>query len=645
MGKHQKNKQSKQQYVGTVDMTRSGSAYIVADDLEHDVYVPAKRLGTAMDGDRVRIQITSRRRPNTPEGKVVGIEKRKRDRYIGTVHQFGRRTVVIPTDNRINMDILIPDGTPDQSKDGNKVVVKIVKWPRKRGKNALGEITTVLGQAGTSDIEMKAILINQGFNLEFPDEVKREAEQLEDETKKEAEGGHRRDFREVTTFTIDPETAKDFDDALSYQRLENGDIEVGIHIADVTHYVEEGSALDEEAYERATSVYLVDRTLPMLPERLSNELCSLRPGEDSCTFSAVFTFDPESHKVKERWFGKTLIHSTRRFTYDEAQEIMDSGSGSFASELDMLNRIAKSLRKRKFEDGAIAFETDEIQFELNEDGVPMDIFLKERRDAHLLVEDFMLLANREVARYIAQHHDKQSIPFVYRVHDLPDIERLADFALFARELGVEFDLSTPRKIAESFNELTEQSMQKDKLKILQPMAIRTMAKAEYSIENIGHYGLGFDYYTHFTSPIRRYADVLVHRILQKNLHGYSRENPSKLAAKCRHISEMERQAMGAERESVKYKQIEYMESKVGEEFTGIISGMIDRGLFVELKDTWCEGMVEFSSLSDHYDINESRFKAIGRHRGGKLRMGDEIRVKVVDTDIDKRQMTLKMIDE
>ena len=429
--------------------------------------------------------------------------------------------------------------------------------------------------------------------------------------------------------------------------LENGDFEVGVHIADVAHYVKPGSQLDLEAYRRSTSVYLVDRVCPMLPERLSNGLCSLRPKEDKLTFSAVFVFN-KNKKVISRWFGRGIIHSDRRFTYEEAQEVIETGEGDFPSELKLLNQVAKTLRERRFKDGSIDFDSEEVRFRLDENGVPVELYVKERFDAHMLVEDFMLLANREVATYMVQKEagSREKIPFVYRVHDEPDPDKALELAAFAQAMGFEMDVSSPRAIGRSYNRLIQRAEEDPGLKILAPLAIRTMAKAVYSPENIGHYGLGFDNYTHFTSPIRRYSDVLVHRILAKNLgkENLFKVNGQKLDEQCKHISNQEKKAAEAERESIKYKQVEYMEKHVGEDFMGIVNGIAEFGIFVELIETRCEGMISFDHMDQAYEMGEGRLSVRGLHNGQVIRMGDEIKVRVLETDLKRRRIEMALIE-
>ncbi len=629
---------------GRVDMTRSGAAFIICDDLDDDVYVPAKQLNSALHGDQVEVAVFQTRGRRRLEGQIQKVLKRATDYFIGTIRLSRKYAIVIPDKLNMPVDIYVDLENTKEARDGEKVIVKVIKWHTRKHFSPIGEVTSVLGEVGGHNLEMQAILINNGFNLEFPEEVMHESEALSTEISP-SEVKRRRDMRDITTFTIDPDTAKDFDDALSIRKLEDGQLEIGVHIADVTHYVQAGTALDEEAFKRSTSVYLVDRVLPMLPEKLSNELCSLRPNEDKCTFSAVFVFD-DSGKVTDRWFGKTLIHSDRRFTYEEAQAGLESGEGDFASELRQLNQLAHRLRKEKFKNGAIAFEAEEVKFRLDEDGTPIDVYVKERKDAHMLIEDFMLLANREVATFMDQKgkKDGQEIPFVYRIHDLPNADKVSDLALFAKALGFEIKFDSPRQIADSYNRLAKAAKSDEALRMLEPIAIRTMAKAAYSSENIGHYGLGFEYYSHFTSPIRRYSDVLAHRILEQNLNDQIfRTGKTQLEEKCKHISLQERKAMDAERESVKYKQVEFIEKHIGEVFDGHISGIIDRGIFVELAANKCEGLVGFETMRDAFEVSDSRLRAVGMRSGRIFKMGDLVRVKIVGANLARRQIEMVLV--
>ncbi|HFA48830.1 MAG TPA: ribonuclease R [Bacteroidetes bacterium] len=628
---------------GTVDVTRTGTAYIECEGRETDVFVSANNLGTAMHGDLVKIKYWVPRGRRKPEGEVIKVLERASESFVGTLHLLRQHALVEPTRIDVNMDVFVDPDKLKGAENGDRVVVKITAWPKHPRGKAKGEITAVLGTEG-SDLEMNTILINAGFNLTHDEATIAEANAYPAEIT-ESEIKKRRDFRGITTFTIDPEDAKDFDDAISIQFLENGNVELGVHIADVTHFVKPGSALDKEAYKRSTSVYLVDRVLPMLPERLSNELCSLRPHEDRLTFSAAFEFD-KNNKVVNRWFGKAIIHSDRRFAYEGAQVILEGGEGEFSSELKLINKMAKDLRKKRFKHGAIDFDMEEVRFRLDEEGVPIEVYVKERKDAHMLIEEYMLLANREVATFINKKAKGQAeIPFIYRIHDTPNPEKVAELAKFAKELGFEMNISSPKAIGKSFNKLVEAAETDGALRLLQPLAIRTMAKAAYSAENIGHYGLGFDYYSHFTSPIRRYSDVLAHRILEKNLGSAAwRTDKGELEEMCKHISAQERKAMDAERQSIKYKQVEFMEKHVGEVFDGYVSGIIDRGIFVELKANKCEGMVGFDTINEPFDIADGRLSATGKRSGQVLKMGDSVKVKILKTDLARRQIEMELVE-
>ena len=627
---------SKDALRGRVDMTRSGAAYVLVEGREEDIFVTQRYTGGAMHRDIVEVELLPPRRGKKPEGRIVRIVKRAIEQVIGTLRLYKKFAVVVP--DRINMqfDVVVPIEKMNEAVDGDKVVVKITNWGQA---SPTGEVVHVLGASGSHELEMQSILIHNGFNLAFPENVIDECKNLPDEITEE-EIASRKDFRNITTFTIDPITAKDFDDALSIRVLENGNTEIGVHIADVSHYVIPGTALDKEAYLRSTSVYLVDRVCPMLPEKLSNELCSLRPLEESLCYAAVFELDAEN-KVLNRWFGRTVIYSDHRFSYEDAQVVLDGGEGPFGEELRKLNKIAKALRKKRVRDGAIMFETDELQFKIDELGQTLEIFVKERKDAHLLIEEFMLLANREVATLIAQKGKALEIPFPYRVHDTPDPDRLADFQRFAGELGFQLQIDTPKQIAKSFNRLAEKAKEDETLRLLEPLAIRTMAKAIYTTNNIGHYGLAFDYYTHFTSPIRRYADVLVHRILDANLKAVYREDKDNLEAKCKHISDMERAAANAERESVKYKQMEYLQNKVGQEFTGLVTGVIESGIFVELEESRAEGMISFRTMHGGF-YQTAPYKA-GSRTGDEMSIGQRINVRIRKIDMGLRQMDLELV--
>ncbi|MFT4535471.1 MAG: ribonuclease R [Saprospiraceae bacterium] len=637
---NQSKRFSGKDYIGRVDMIRTGAAYIVVEELEDDVYVNEKNLNGAMNKDIVKIYVPKIPGKRKPEGKVLSIEKRSTTHIIGRYREDKKYAIVYPLNTNNIKDVYVHFDQAADAKDGDPVVVEITDWGKSQNKGLWGKVTAVMSEASENDIAMQGILLSNGFDLDFPPEVLNQVKDIQPGVLEE-EVAKRRDFRNITTFTIDPETARDFDDALSIEELEDGKFEVGVHIADVTHYVPEGSPLDLEALNRSTSVYLVDRVLPMLPEKLSNDLCSLNPHEDRYTFTASFIFD-RNFKILETWFGRTVIHSDRRFSYEEAQEVIETGKGDYADEIMKMNEVALKLRKDKYKNGAISFESDEIKFELDEEGKPIGMYVKQRKEAHMMIEDFMLLANKSVAKYIAKKPQPE-VPFVYRVHDLPNPDKLADFALFAKELGYLMNMNTPREIAKSFNGLYEAAKTNEQLKMLEPLAIRTMSKAEYTTDNIGHYGLAFDYYTHFTSPIRRYSDVLVHRYLDKNLKKDFRTNKAELEAKCKHISMQERNATNAERESVKYKQVEYIKGHIGEEFDGVVSGMIDRGMFIKLADSLVEGMVGFNTLDEPYDLAESRLKATGRKTRSVITMGQKLRVRILSADMESKQVEMEIV--
>ncbi|MCB9354804.1 MAG: ribonuclease R [Saprospiraceae bacterium] len=646
---------------GRVDMTRSGAAYIVSELMDTDVYVPPKYVNGALNGDIVKVLLFStppRRKGGKmlrkPEGEVLSVVKRANEFFIGTLRKGRKYAMFLPDNLNMPVDIYVPLEACGDARDGDKVVVRVTDWQEGKGRVPVGKVTQTLGEIGGNDFEMKKILINQGFELTHSEEAETEAARIP-ETISPQEIALRRDFRDVLTFTIDPVDAKDFDDALSYRELEGGQLEIGVHIADVTHFLKPDSSMDKEAFKRSTSVYLVDRVNPMLPEKLSNNLCSLVPHQDRLTFSAVFTFDQKG-KVVKRWFGKSVIHSAKRFSYEEAQTILEGKPAESLLQLNIfpdldkslkaLDRLAKQMRKAREKNGAIGFETDEVRFLLDADGIAIEAYVKERKDAHLLIEDFMLLANKEVAEYIdAKGKTQQEVPFIYRVHDLPDMEKVAEFARFAAELGHPLKVDTPKQLARSFNHLMHAARKNERLKLLEPLAIRTMAKAVYSTDNIGHYGLGFSHYAHFTSPIRRYSDVLAHRLLERNLDGrVYRVDKNKLEEQCKHISVQEKKAADAERESVKYKQAELMRRHIGETFEGIISGIIDRGFFVEAGNSKAEGLVDFKYLDDTYTVEEGNLRATGRRYKKQFKMGDRVKVRIVSVDLQRRQIEMELAD-
>lgn len=626
-------------YTGIVDMTRSGAAYIINSESVEDIYVHARNLKGALHKDEVTVSVTLSKAHRRPEGVVVTIDKRAHTRIIGHIRIFTNYAILVPDNARLFPEILIHHDHILGSQDNDRVVAEIISWGRGQNKAIWGKVIKVLEDISNVEMNMQSILYSNGFDPEFSEDIIRELDSVDSKITDEVVMA-RRDFRGITTFTIDPLTARDFDDALSVRWLEDEQLEVGVHIADVTHFLAEGTALDQEAYHRSTSVYLVDRVCPMLPEKLSNDLCSLNPNEDKLTFSAVFVFDKNNQIIRE-WFGKTIIHSDRRFTYEEAQERIETEEGDFAKEILTLNHVAKQLRHQRYAEGSISFESDEVQFILDEKGMPQGMKVKERKDAHMLVEDFMLLANKRVATFMAKK-TKPEIPFVYRVHDLPNPEKLSDFSLFAAEMGFKFRMDTPEQIADSFNRLAVATHENPVLKLLEPLAIRTMAKAVYTSNNIGHYGLGFEYYTHFTSPIRRYSDVLVHRLLYKNLFETFRTDKEKLESKTKHISDQEKKASEAERESIKFFQTLYISNYVGHVFEGVVSGIIEKGIFVELMDTKVEGLVTFDSMGEIFNVTAGRLRAKSRLSGMEFSIGQPVKVKIKAADPDTRRTDMEL---
>jgi ribonuclease R len=629
-----------QEYQGKLDMIKGGNAYVVLDGDGKDIYVQSRNLHRALDGDTVKVVITGKGR-GRPEGVITEILERHRTTFIGIVDK--KKHCFVKLDNQnIGVDFYIPDEEIGWAEDGDKVVVEMTHWP-KSARNPYARITEVLGKAGNNDIEMKSLLVENGFFLHFSQEALEEAEALSNKIS-EDEIAKRKDFRTVTTFTIDPLDAKDFDDAISIRKLDNGHWEIGVHIADVSHYVPEGSALDRDAMKRATSVYLVDRVAPMFPEQLSNIVCSLRPKEEKCCFAAVFEMDEEA-RVIQRWFGRTVIYSDKRFVYEEAQEVIEGiAEGPFRAELLQLNGLAKKLRAQRFKEGSVNFDTREVRFKLDSDGKPIGVFVKERKDAHLLVEDFMLLANKHVAQFVGQEKNPSGkLPFVYRVHDQPDENKLMDFSLFAARFGYRLNLDNPKVIAKELNRMMEQLQGKPEQNLLEQLAIRTMAKAIYTTNNIGHYGLGFSYYTHFTSPIRRYPDVMVHRLLQRVLSNQSLPKADEIEQQCKHSSDRERAAMEAERASVKYKMIEFMEDRTGHVFRGVVSGIKSWGVYVELPEYNTEGMIRLDSFDDDkYVVDERRMEIRGIFSNKKYQMGDFIFVRLSGVDKIKKTIDFEL---
>jgi len=628
---------------GTVDMTRMGYGFITGADIEEDVFVSNRNLNTALHGDKVKVRLLVRKKGNRPEGEVVEIIERARETFVGTVEVMPQFAFLIPDTKGMPFDLFIPSDNLHGATQGVKAVARITNWDS-RQKNPVAEIVRVLGMPGEHETEMHAILAEFELPDKFSSKVEKEAEKVPDEITRE-EISRRRDFRMVTTFTIDPADAKDFDDALSLRRLDDGKWEVGVHIADVTHYVKPGTILDDEAEKRGTSVYLVDRVVPMLPEKLSNHVCSLNPRKDKLTYSTVFTMDDEAH-VTDQWFGRTIINSDQRFSYDEAQKIIDGGEGPLKDIILKLHDMAQKLRSRRFDSGAFSFERTEVQFKLDEKGYPLGIHFSESGTANQLIEEFMLLANRKVAEFIGAGKPGKTRTFVYRVHDKPDPEKISNFSTFIKRFGYKLDNQTQGSLAHSINNLIRQVDGKKEQNIIETLAIRSMAKAVYSTDNIGHYGLSFKHYTHFTSPIRRYPDMMVHRLLAAYLDGESSRDKKKYEKLCEHASAMERLAVEAERASIKYKQVEFMQDKLGQVFEGVISGVTEWGVYVEIIENQCEGMISIRNLDDDfYEYDEKNYCIRGRYKGTEYTLGDTVNVRVVRADLQKKQLDYELETE
>lgn len=630
--------------VGVVDLTAKGAAYILSDECDEDVFVAFPNLKHALNGDKVKVLVYARSRNRRPEGEVVEILERSRGTFVGIVQCSASYAFLVPAGKQLPYDVFLPMDNLHGAKDGDKVVVKINSWPDNQ-KNPVGEVVEVLGRPGDNDTEMNAIMAEYELPVKFPASIERLAEKIS-LTIPEDEIRDRKDFRSVVTFTIDPADAKDFDDALSVRELENGEYEVGVHIADVSFYVKENGALDKEAYARATSVYLVDRTIPMLPERLCNGVCSLRPDEDKLCFSAVFRMDAEA-KVLGQWFGRTVICSNRRFTYEEAQAMIEGGEGDYRKEVLLLNDLAQKMRAERFKAGAIDFDREEVKFYLDEKGHPTGVYFKRSKEANKLIEEFMLLANKKVAEFIGRPQaGKKAKTFVYRIHEQPLPEKLEDFNRFVARFGYGVKTGSRKALTTSMNNLMAEVREKPEQSMIQTLAVRTMAKAEYSTDNIGHYGLAFDYYTHFTSPIRRYPDVMVHRLLQRYLEGGRSANKEKYEEFCKHSSEMEQVAANAERASIKYKQVEFMADKVGQVFDGTISGVTQWGFYVELDDSKCEGLVSMTELEDDaYEFDEKNYCIVGRYHHKSYQLGDKVKVRVAKANLVARQLDYELAEK
>lgn len=657
-----RSKTSSRLITGRVDMTQSGAAYVIPEEGGEDIFVPARFTNGAFHGDIVSAKVFHRKRGDgREEGEIIDIVTRARTEFVGTLHIEPRVAFLVP-DNRKLPDFLIPKDKIGKAAEGQKVVVKLTAWDDPSDLPH-GEVVAVLGNAGDNNTEMHAIMVEYGLPWKFPADVEKMADRIPTEITEE-EIAKRRDFRKVTTFTIDPVDAKDFDDALSVRKLENGHWEVGVHIADVSHYMKPGSIIDKEAVERATSVYLVDRVVPMLPEILSNFVCSLRPNEDKLTFSAVFELD-ENAQIHNEWFGRTVIHSVRRYAYEEVQEILEGKPGDFRDELLLLDKLAKKLRDERMKNGSITFDREEVKFHLDEQGNPTGVYFKVMKDSNQLIEDFMLLANRRVAEFVTlrrrvgetaadkkkQVHDLRR-PYVYRVHAAPDPQRVKEFSEFVGTFGYKLQTGNEQLISRSLNKLLSDVKDKPEANMIETLAIRAMAKAIYTTDNIGHYGLGFKYYTHFTSPIRRYPDVLAHRLLQYYLDAdagrKSDEAPMDSAALeqlCKHSSDREKMAADAERSSIKYKQVQFLQDKIGGLFDGIVSGVTEFGFFVELAESKCEGMVHIRTLTDdRYFFEQERYCLRGVRSGRTFSLGDKVRIVVKTADLIKKQLDFELAD-
>ncbi|CAA0231661.1 Ribonuclease R [Tenacibaculum maritimum] len=664
-GKYQINEDRKY-HIGILDVTSNGNAYFISDDFENDVFVPSVNLGKGLHNDTVRVYVYKKKRSNKLEADVVEILEQAKKEFVGVLQMSKNFGFVLPDSNKMYADIFISQNKLNGAEHGDKVVAKITDWPE-NSKNPFGKITQVLGKPGDHDTEIHSILLEYGLPYEFPAEVEKEAATLPIEITAE-EIAKRRDMRKDLTFTIDPKDAKDFDDALSFTKLENGNYEIGVHIADVSHYVQPKTILDDEAYSRATSVYLVDRVVPMLPEMLSNGVCSLRPHEEKLTFSAVFEMNEKAELVNQ-WFGRTVTYSDQRFAYEEAQAIIENCSLSeinkgYTMPIDIsiidkeyqvapalveatlkLDELAKKLRKKRMKEGAISFDRVEVKFNLDEAANPIGVYFKESKDANKLIEEFMLLANRKVAEFIGFSKGKATNKtFIYRIHDEPDIEKLASLQSIIGKFGYKIDTASKESTSESLNKLLHDVHGKGEANMVETLAIRSMSKAAYTTQNIGHYGLAFDYYSHFTSPIRRYPDVMTHRLLQHYLDGASSPKAEIYEEKCKHSSKMEELASKAERESIKYMQVKYMQDHKNEAFEGVISGVTEWGIYVEIKSNKCEGMVRIRDIKDDYYIfDEKQYAIVGQSTKNTIQLGDEVVVKVKHTDLERKHLDFELI--
>ncbi len=654
---HSGNQHSGSSHTGKVDLTGRGDAYVVIEGMDDDVFVPKNRVNKAFHGDTVEVNIFKPRKGKKLEGEVTKILERKKTEFVGILDIQKTFAFVRPTDFRMYTDFFVPKGSTMDANDGDKVVVTLESWADS-GDSPIGRVTEVLGKPGEHNTEIHAILAEYGLPYDFPTEVERFADTIDTSIKPE-EIAKRRDMRDTLTFTIDPKDAKDFDDALSFEVLENGNYEIGIHIADVSHYVLPDTILEDEAYERATSVYLVDRVVPMLPEVLSNNACSLRPNEEKYTFSAIFEMDKDNAGIKNQWFGRTVINSDERFAYEEAQHIIETEKGDIPKDISIrdeaysvsdvvveatleMDRLAKIMRNRRMQDGALSFDKLEVKFILNENSEPEGVYFKESKDANKMIEEFMLLANKKVAEFIGKQKPKKT--FIYRVHDDPDPDKLLALNGIVARFGHKLDFKDKKSISSSLNQLLSDVKGKKEQNLVDTLTIRSMSKAIYTTDNIGHYGLSFDYYTHFTSPIRRYPDVMVHRLLQHYLDGGKSANVEAYEQKCKHSSDMEYLASSAERDSIKYMQIKFMQDHQDQEFVGVISGVTDWGIYVEIIENKCEGMVRISDIKgDYYIFDEKEYAIVGERTKKTYQLGDEVVVMVKDTDLMKRHLDFSLI--
>ncbi len=628
---------------GRVDMKQTGKAYIITEDILEDVQVAPNNTGYALHNDLVKVRLFPKRKNHKTEGEIIEILERPKTKWVGILQKSKNFAFLVPDSKSMPVDIFIPLEQIKGAKEGQKVIGEITEW-EPPAKNPYGKVVEVLGDPGDNEVEMHSILAEYGLPYRFDKSLEKEAEKIPEEIS-EKEIKTRRDFRNVTTFTIDPADAKDFDDALSVKKTDNDLWEIGIHIADVTHYVKPGTQLNKEALNRATSIYLVDRTIPMLPEKLSNKVCSLRPNEDKLTFSVVLNMNNKG-KITKTWIGKTIINSNKRFTYEEVQEIIENNKGEFLEEITTLNHLAKIWRKKRMNEGAIDFDRQEVKFNLDKKGKPLSVFFKEQKDAHKLIEEFMLLANRIVAEKAGKPAGKKKQKmFVYRIHDIPNMEKLNSLSTFVSKLGYKLKTDTRKNIADSFNNILKQSQGKGEENLIETLTIRSMAKAEYSTKNIGHYGLAFDFYTHFTSPIRRYPDMLVHRLLFAYEKDQNPGSQKEYEDMCKHSSDMEKKAQEAERDSIKLKQVEFMADKIGEEYEGLISGVSKWGIFVEIKENKCEGMVRLSDMDDdYYYLDEDNYQVIGHNKRKKYKLGSPVRIIIKRANFLKKELDFELVE-